>query len=389
MAMAEINTDLTAGAEAQRPPESVSVLESVSVNANDATMVATQLSREPIPFNLIRKADLTTASLEIVPVDQVRCQNCFELKAPVPVCPHCNYDSERQRRSGSHLTPGSRLHGRYQTGKVLGQGGFGATYLGWDDLLQVKVAVKEYFPTSLCSRVPGEGKLVPFTDEHAEGFEAGIGKFLEEARILARLREISEIVSVQDFFEENHTAYMVMDLLVGETFKKFITDHGGKLPFRLALSTLAPMMRAMQAVHELGLIHRDLSPNNIFVTNLGETKLIDFGAARQAAKVAPQAFTVMLKIGYSPPEQYLQHSRQGPWSDVYAMAATMYCGLTGRPPVDAITRMQNDSLKPPSEMGVPVPAAFDQVLMAALDVDWQRRPQSMKSLLSLLEQAAG
>lgn len=325
----------------------------------------------------------------VVTRPQVRCPACFGPNASTGACPSCGYAPATTARSGPHLIPGTALLDRYEIGRLLGQGGFGATYLAWDDRLQVKVAVKEYFPVSLVSRVPGSCNVVPYTDEHGQHFSNGIGKFLEEARVLARLRDIKEIVGVQDYFETNATAYLVMELLQGRTLKKYLADTGGAVEFRRALAILMPIMKALHAVHETGLVHRDISPDNIFITATGERKLLDFGAARQAIGESAGLMTVILKPGYAPPEQYFQDSRQGPWSDVYALAATLYCLITGKPPPDATRRLQDDAVPPPSSLGINVTPEFEAVLTAALSLKAQERPQSMKALLAAFSKAIG
>ncbi len=315
------------------------------------------------------------------------CPSCFE-KTTLDPCAICGYPKRIEGRPGIHLAPGTPLQARYRVGRVLGQGGFGATYLGWDERLHVKVAVKEYYPANLISRAPGGTAVVPFSDEHAKGFAAGLGKFLEEARLLARLRDVKEIVGIQDFFEENATAYLVMELLEGGTFKKYIAENGGRLDCRRVLGVIAPIMKALQTVHEQGLVHRDISPDNIFLTTSGERKLLDFGAARHAAGQAAN-LTVILKPGYAPPEQYSQEGKQGPWSDVYALCATIYCALTGKPPPDATGRFMNDAVPKPSALGAQVPAAFETVLMSGLAMRWQDRPRTMRDLLKGFTAALG
>ncbi|PGH53758.1 serine/threonine protein kinase [Azospirillum palustre] len=301
-------------------------------------------------------------------------------------CAACGFPEKSDNRPGVHLVPGMLLHGRYRAGRVLGQGGFGATYLGWDDRLQVKVAIKEYYPANLIARIPNSAAVSPFSDEHAETFAAGLEKFLEEARTLARLRDVREIVGVQDFFEENGTAYLVMELLEGRTMKKYLVDSGGRIDVKRTLAVVMPIAKALQAIHDQGLIHRDISPDNIFLTNGGDRKLLDFGAARQTARPGA-GMTVILKPGYAPPEQYSNEGRQGPWSDVYALCATIYLALTGRTPPDATARFMNDKVPKPSELGVALAPGFEKVLLSGLSMRWQDRPQSMKDLLRAMTNA--
>ncbi|MDQ2102016.1 serine/threonine-protein kinase [Azospirillum isscasi] len=314
------------------------------------------------------------------------CPGCFAPKAPREVCRDCGYPVRVQNRNGIHLLPGTRLLGRYLVGRVLGQGGFGATYLGWDERLQIKVAVKEFYPANLVSRAAGSPGVVPFSDEHAQSFSAGLTKFLEEARMLARLREVKEIVSVQDFFEENETAYIVMELLDGRTLKRHVAESGGRIDARKALTLLSPIMKALQFVHDQGMIHRDISPDNIFLTSGGERKLLDFGAARQAAGKSAD-LTVILKPGYAPPEQYAPDGKQGPWTDVYALCATAYYALTGKTPPDATSRFMSDRVPRLADGGATVPPGFEKVLLSGLSMRWQERPRSMRDLLVALNGA--
>ena len=318
------------------------------------------------------------------PAGESRCINCYAVRTGAGGCPECGYQEGVTARSPLHLAPGTWLVDRYRTGKLLGQGGFGATYLGWDDRLQVRVAVKEYFPVSLVARVPNGNAMQLYTAERSEAFAEGIHKFLDEARTLARLREVKEIVGVQDYFEDNGTAYLVMDLLQGHTMKKYIADQNGRIDYRRALSILMPIMKALHSVHDLGLVHRDISPDNIFMVNSGGAKLLDFGAARESAGDAGAGLTVILKPGYAPPEQYFSDSRQGPWTDVYALSATFYCAITGRPPLDSTKRVEQDTLAPPSALGVTLPAELEKVLMTGLALSRRDRYQSMKAMLTAI-----
>ncbi|HYD67767.1 serine/threonine-protein kinase [Azospirillum sp.] len=376
-----VATSPTAPTASKSPPNS-SPLGTVAVPAPPppAATRAVTVATAAVPAPLGRPAPTLV-------LDDARCPNCFEAKPPREACAACGYPQRSDNRAGVHLMPGTALHGRYLTGRVLGQGGFGATYLGWDDRLHVKVAVKEFYPANLITRAPGGSGIVPFSDEHAKGFAAGLGKFLEEARLLARMRDVKEIVGVQDFFEENGTAYLIMELLEGRTFKRYVAESGGRIDPKRALSILSPVMKALQAVHDQGLIHRDVSPDNIFITTTGERKLLDFGAARQAA--GDSGMTVILKPGYAPPEQYSQEGRQGPWTDVYAMCATLYCAVAGKAPPDATTRFMNDVVPKPSTLGVAMPPAFEKALLSGLAMRHQERPQSMRDLLKVLTAALG
>lgn len=381
-------------ATAPAPPP---VMPPVSPGAMKPTVDVVQLSPQGPPPKGMRGAETilhpvsgqpagVAASKPASGVRPGLCPSCYATQGNAGACAACGFPEKSDNRPGVHLVPGTLLHGRYRAGRVLGQGGFGATYLGWDDRLQVRVAIKEYYPANLIARIPNAAAVSPFSDEHAETFAAGLEKFLEEARTLARLRDVREIVGVQDFFEENGTAYLVMELLEGRTMKKYLVDSGGRIDVKRTLAVVMPIAKALQAIHDQGLIHRDISPDNIFLTNGGDRKLLDFGAARQTARPGA-GMTVILKPGYAPPEQYSNEGRQGPWSDVYALCATIYLALTGRTPPDATARFMNDKVPKPSELGVVLVPGFEKVLLSGLSMRWQDRPQSMKDLLRAMTNA--
>ena len=312
---------------------------------------------------------------------QPLCPACFSPSAGEYVpCPVCGYSASQPEESGwNRLKPGTIVHGRYIVGQPLGQGGFGITYLGMDLLLNIKLAIKEYFPAGAAIRNPENRYVLPASAEVSEDFQKGMEKFIEEARILARFEEHPSIVSVKDFFEENGTAYMVMNHLEGRTLMAHIKERGGRLPFGEAIGILSPLMDALDEVHASGLIHRDISPDNIFLTRFGQVKLLDFGASKSALALMQQRHhSVILKKGYSPPEQYQGSRHLGPWSDVYGMAATLYRCILGIVPPDALDRMEEDPLEPPSRLGIPLPLYAETALLRALSLSSQNRPQSMR-----------
>ena len=372
------------------PMSSLDVTRTAPPMARSAPAPRSQPSA-PVPTSApVASPPSATAPTPPIPAGQQdRCVHCFALRGGAACCPECGYQEGVTPRSSLHLAPGTWLLGRYRTGKLLGQGGFGATYLGWDDRLQVKVAVKEYFPVHLVARVHNGNAMQLYTPERTEAFAEGIRKFLDEARTLARLRDVREIVGVQDYFEDNGTAYLVMELLQGQTMKKYIADQGGRIDYRRALSILMPIMKALHSVHELGLVHRDISPDNIFMSNSGGAKLLDFSAAREASGDAGAGLTVILKPGYAPPEQYFSDSRQGPWTDVYALSATFYCAVTGRPPPDSTKRVQQDALALPSASGIVMPSELERILMTGLALSHRDRYPSMKAMLSAISKVVG
>lgn len=278
------------------------------------------------------------------------------------------------------LRPGTKLHNRYLVGRVLGQGGFGITYIGRDLTLETYVAIKEYFPTQLVIRDASVSLEVRATSQKmGEMLSQGYEKFLKEARILARFRGETGIVDVLDFFEENNTAYIVMEYIDGQTLRAYL-DKEGKMPPNQVFSLMTPVMNSLDRLHQAGLIHRDISPDNIMLTVNGEIKLLDFGTVRNANIDGENTLTVMLKHGYAPEEQYDGKSMQGPWTDVYALCATMYKCITGTVPENALLRRKNDPVQPPSKLGVAIAPAQEAALMKGLACDSEDRFQSVREL---------
>ncbi|NCB27292.1 MAG: serine/threonine protein kinase, partial [Bacteroidia bacterium] len=246
-------------------------------------------------------------------------------------------------------------------------------------LLGLKLAIKEYYPTGVAVRNTTSRMVISASPDAREDFHRGMEKFLEEARILARFEAQPNIVSVRDFFQENGTAYMVMTYLEGRTLLKYLDERGGRIPFGEAMETLSPIMDALDEVHAAGLIHRDISPDNIFVTHNGQVKLLDFGASKSALNLMQQkSHSVILKRGYSPPEQYQSRGSLGPWTDVYGMAATLYRAVTGQVPPDSLDRLGEDTLTLDGDMERMIPLLAREGLLLGLSLSPKARPQSMR-----------
>lgn len=279
-----------------------------------------------------------------------------------------------------YLPNGYLLHQRYSLETVLGHGGFGITYAAHDQLLKIKVAIKEYFPRQLASRSEGQTHISVFSGEARQHYDYGLRKFLEEAQALARFTHHPNIVSPRDYFEANGTAYMVMEYVEGVTLKDYLERKGGKISYPEALTVMLPVMTALQEVHQMGLLHRDISPDNILLTTTGQVKILDFGAARYFAGEQSKSLSIILKAGYAPEEQYRSKGQQGPWTDVYACAATFYRAITGQTPPDALDRLAEDTLIPPSRLGVAMPSGAEQGLLRGLAVRAEQRLPDMPAL---------
>lgn len=301
--------------------------------------------------------------------DEHFCYNCFtELKEDCEVCPFCGYDARKDEgKFPLALSHNTILGGRYITGRVLGQGGFGITYLALDWKTRERVAVKEYLPDSMATRT-GRTTVSVFSGDRGDSFHYGKDCFLQEAQTLAAFNGNKNIVRVHTYFEENETAYFVMDYVEGTSFQSYIKEHGGKVSWQEAEKIILPVMDALAAVHSKGIIHRDVTPDNIFITADGTVKLLDFGAARYSLGDRSRSLDVVLKHGFAPKEQYTRHGRQGAYTDVYTLAASFYFAITGRKPPDSIDRMEEDNLIPPSSLGIDVPYELEDAILKGLAV---------------------
>lgn len=320
-----------------------------------------------------------------------RCLGCMETyPEELNVCPYCGYVEGTAAQEALHMKPGTLLHSRYIVGRVLGFGGFGVTYIGWDTNMEQKVAIKEYFPSEFSTRAPGQTCLTVFEGDKAQQFSDGMVKFVDEARRLAKCQNIDGIVSVFDSFEENQTAYIVMEYLKGENLDEKLKREG-KMSIDEAVSLLLPVMKSLEEVHQIGIIHRDIAPDNIFITEEGEAKLIDFGASRYATTSHSKSLTVIVKQGYSPEEQYRSRGDQGPHTDVHAIAATLYKMITGVTPPDALEHRayfenkNRDILAPPSQYVRKLPAAKENAILNAMNVRIEDRTPTVQQFMEELQ----
>ena len=320
-----------------------------------------------------------------------RCMKCMHaLAAGETVCPECGRPYGSVKAESFALKPGTILDGKYLVGEMLGQGGFGITYIGFDLLLEQKIAIKEYFPMST-GMVSREGRsTVVWSDAvmQKSGVEKGFDSFLKEARKMAKLRSIPSVVGVNSVFIQNETAYIVMDFIEGETLLKKL-QREGPMDYGTCVSLMTPIMQALSEVHKHGIIHRDISPDNIMVQNDGRLILLDLGAAKdldiQGKDGNMQSSQMVAKQGFSPVEQYGRDGKIGSWTDVYAMAATIYYCCTGVLPPSATDRMIEDTLTCRPRL---TEEEFD-VLAFCMNVLPQNRPQNMDALLQIVTHPAG
>lgn len=319
----------------------------------------------------------------------VRCLGCMtEYEANSQACPNCGYVPGTQAESLLHLQPGTVLAGRYTVGKVIGFGGFGVTYISWDQTLQQSVAIKEYLPSEFATRAGGQTHVTVFSGNKAEQFAGGMVKFIDEARKLAKFQSEEGIVRVYDSFEANNTAYIVMEYLDGETLTAYL-EREGKVPINQAIEMLTPVIHSLEAVHQAGVIHRDIAPDNIMITKDGQVKLIDFGAARYATTSHSRSLTVIIKPGYSPEEQYRSRGDQGPHTDVYSLGAVLYRMVTGITPPDALERRaffenkKKNILIPPSK-NCKLTRNQENAILNAMNIRVEDRTSTAAEFLSQL-----
>ncbi|MFE8033554.1 serine/threonine protein kinase [Thiohalocapsa marina] len=309
------------------------------------------------------------------PVAEHLCPGCFADKDNANPCPRCGYD-EHAPRGPLPLPHHHLLNGQFLIGRVLGKpGGFGLTYLGWDQQLHTRVAIKEYLPRDLATRFTDGASVAAHTQEDGELLRYGLTQFIGEARTLAQL-DHPNIVRVRQFFEANGTAYLVMDYYDGLSLAEYLEQQGGKLPEKAAVQLMLPILDGLRAVHAKGFLHRDVKPQNIYLANtdVGGVRpiLLDFGAARQAMGERSRSLSVVVSAGYAPLEQYQRKGQQGPWTDTYSAAAVLYRLVTGHEPPEAIERIPDDRLQPAADLGFS--ASLSDTLGEALAISPDMRP---------------
>lgn len=300
------------------------------------------------------------------------CPRCLSLVNPHPVCSVCGRLDGVERLYVLALPPYSILNNRYFVGDVLGEGGFGITYRGRDLITHEKVAIKEYFPSLLCTR--RSEQVTAKAQKDVQYVLHGLKRFREEAQALQTFHH-RIIVRINDFFEDNGTGYIVMPLFEGKTLAEYLEGKGNRIDFDVALRISIHIMDALRVLHAGHVMHRDISPENIYLTEDGRVILLDFGSARSA--LGESRRTVIFRAGFSPIEVHFG-SKSGPYTDVYGLAATLYCACSGEPPPPSPEREELDQLIPLSQQGVAIPASAERALMRALAVQPKDRYQSIE-----------
>lgn len=309
------------------------------------------------------------------------CPNCFAKRQNTDCCPFCHYRYNDLPDDNASLRQMTVLNHRYIIGRVLGVGGFGVTYLALNNETGEKCAVKEFMPSELAVR-DGMGNVYPSSEDNAELFEHCKSGFLNEAKTLYTFRGDPTIVNVNDYFEENHSAYFTMEYLDGCNMRAQMQKSGGRIPVEMATIMLVTVGSALMDVHKFNILHRDISPENIFLTSNGSYKLIDFGAARFFTSRANKSLSVLLKPGFAPPEQYSSKGNQGPWTDVYGLAATYYYLVSGVKPLDAMDRLSGKPMAALCDLCHGVSKKTSDAVNRALALDYHARYKDMVSFLN-------
>lgn len=317
----------------------------------------------------------------------MRCYRCMkEYSGESDTCPHCGYVTTAVKTTAYQLAPGTLLANRYWIGIVLGKGGFGITYKAYDTKLDIIVAIKEYYPVGLVKRDENSMEMQCKSQNKEVEFRLGLHRFLEEARNLAKFSKHPNIVDVFHFFKEHGTGYIVMEYLDGVSMKYFLKVNEGKMSVLYAKEIVLAVAGALETLHEAGILHRDVSPDNIFLCSDGKIKLIDFGASRLSDR-DDSCQEVIVKPGYAPPEQYSKDAAQGAWTDLYALGATCYCAITGCIPPEAPERMKEDLLVRPCDWDENIPVYMDHIIRKAMALKPRERFASAKEMAEAIRQA--
>lgn len=312
------------------------------------------------------------------------CMKCFHVKGKYDVCPMCGYVEGTPPEQPHYLTPGTILGNHFLVGTAIGAGGFGITYRCFDSMLGVVVAVKEFYPMGLVNRAPGQTAVGLLSGDKKNQYRSQMNRFLMEAQSIAQFGTVKDIVNVYDSFEENNTAYIIMEYIDGVLLKDYM-EKQGRVDVDTALNIISPIISAVRKIHAKGIVHRDISPDNIFISGGDSIKVFDFGAAILNDSTAGMAAEKVIKVGYSAPEQYRDKCKQGFFTDIYSVGAIFYQMVTGIKPIESTEREYKDELKSPAQLGVKIEPNIDRAVMEALAVKPELRFQSIQQFEEALQ----
>lgn len=310
------------------------------------------------------------------------CPNCFQIIQNRQKCPYCGFDRFVKSNSMA-LDDNTLLDGRYLVGRVLGSGGFGITYKAYDIKRKRICAIKEYVPLGMVSRTSGSTMLILSEQGYGDQFDHGKKRFMDEANVLKSLDYNPVVAKIFDYFYENGTSYFVMEYVDGYTLSQLLNKHGGKIPYEELIHIIIQVSEGLDVVHtKSNLFHRDISPDNILVKKNGEIRLIDFGNAKFISNMENQNLSIVLKQGYAPLEQYSSTSKQGAYTDVYALASTFYYCLTGVKVPTALSRLSMDKLMPIDYYMGPQFKDLSDIFHDALQIRHENRTQTARAFIN-------
>ncbi len=313
------------------------------------------------------------------------CLGCMrQIQDRESACPYCGFDERRNRQEAYYLKPGTVIAGRYIVGKALHYDGFIITYIGWDAKNKCRVSIQEYMSSDFATRVEGDKEVTIYSGDAQEEYMKGFTLFLNEGNAMQKLPGITGIAAVCDCCAENATGYLITEYLSGKTLKDILST-GKRFTFEQAEQLLMPLLQSLSVLHQAGIMHYDIAPQNILLTDDGTARLINFGSARFVTTAKSRSLAVLVKQGYAPEEQYRTHGEKGSWSDVYAIAAVFYHMITGAVPEESIKRGVQDNLKEPSKYGVDIPKSAENALMNALNVYTKDRTKTIQQFCQELK----
>lgn len=313
------------------------------------------------------------------------CMYCMKANIVNGRCPVCGKsEDDGEKRNARALPVRDVVHNRYYVGRVLGAGGFGITYMAWDMNENRRIALKELFPCDVVTR-SSDGRSIEVDDGKQDYFNHIMKRFLDEAKLLSQFGDSKEIIDVYHLFPENNTAYYAMEYIEGQDLKH-ILKQSGKMTWTKFYPIAMQILTQLIAIHSKGLIHRDISPDNIYITDKGVAKLIDFGSVRTYA--GRDGYTTFLKHNFAPPEQYRENSDQGPWTDIYSMSVTMYYTLSGKLPPKSPERQINDSVIPLGKLVPDLPGYVVSAIHKGMAVECRDRFQNVQSFMEALNMPA-
>lgn len=319
-----------------------------------------------------------------------RCPDCFQETMVRGVCGKCGFESEKEKQNPIRLPAFTRLANRYMIGRLLGAGGFGITYKAYDLAENRFCAIKEYAPIGMVTRSNQATELYITAEDWRKNFSHGKKRFVEEAEVLSHMNGMANVVKITDFLSENNTAYFAMEYLEGVTLSQLMGSYGGRIPLQDALPMICAIANTLEVVHtKYRIFHRDISPDNIMITKGGQIKLLDFGNAKYLVGKDSQTFSVVLKHGYAPPEQYSSKSLQGSFTDVYALAATFYYVVSGVRMKVAPDRLTGEEYPRLKDMNIGINAQVSDAVDRALVLNSKKRTQTMGEFVRSLQAGMG